>query len=872
MAAVKAVVVKDSRSVSIYQGSVTTAKNKQTSFFAEDSSGDIADYVKESNTAMSTDSSCQSLAAIATVDNQSKSDVPEENLDATDTLDKRSKFDVPEETTKKSGIELQDKGGNIHNCENSQEGKEAKNIHVDQDLVNAAAIVNSEPKLHNLGKNGAEIATDVQFENIGQIEDSVAMVIVKTEPISDDLSNNSTEHEVDKRNSHLDLPQPCHIQIDLITEDKKLEYQSGGNLEDPVGGSLMAYRDDSDGESDAESSCSSTTVTSSLDSSDVEESNELNTVTKINRLVDVDEDIDEKKVKKNKFGLEDIRTRGEISIDELPPIEDLHITVDEKVKLLPVGQVSSVIGCLVVIQSNQQISPLNEDTVLFLEDRTAIGKVFEIFGPVVFPWYSIRFNSPVDVENKGIKVGTPIFCAPEEENFTKYVFVNALRQLKGSDASWENNNEPPEWVCEFSDDEEEKRAKQKKRNKNRNTEEGTEDTTKMPENKKKRNRQREKTQGNTTVKADPDSIEFAQCQEWPPRDGGPKKGYRYSELFGESQVNPFHNVPEQHHQDRNQHLHFAQRNRKNQWRPQTGDIRNPGFRFGGSPSFSSRFNQPFLSSNCPAEFQMRGPQTDFSSIRDNHSGGQMHRIGNNLGLPQVGQNHSPRMGMLGQDQTPKMGNLRPNPNHTEHRFPPQSEIQPQRNHFSQNQQGPLFTGHNQSSASIGQPPFGGNRFQAEMQGPDLNNNRQMHQGTYQSYPESNAGPHFTWPSPNMSMLGRDTGPQLMGPSPDRAMLGRDERPQFTGPSPDMPMLSKDRNTYQQPFHNYGQLSSSFSASRNFNNQMNHSVGQVSNRGQNYQTGNADSHGFGGPLRGNQFNRTPQGNFVDSRLIYNKNTF
>jgi len=54
--------------------------------------------------------------------------------------------------------------------------------------------------------------------------------------------------------------------------------------------------------------------------------------------------------------------------------------------------------------------------------------VFEVFGPVKTPWYSVRFNEATNITGKGVKEGTKVYCAPAEDAFTKYVFVDNLRQ------------------------------------------------------------------------------------------------------------------------------------------------------------------------------------------------------------------------------------------------------------------------------------------------------------------------------------------------------------------------------------------------------------------------------------------------------------
>ena len=53
-------------------------------------------------------------------------------------------------------------------------------------------------------------------------------------------------------------------------------------------------------------------------------------------------------------------------------------------------------------------------------------QVFETLGPVKMPFYSVRFNSAEDIEEKGIEIGDKIYYAPEEEQFTSFVFVNNL--------------------------------------------------------------------------------------------------------------------------------------------------------------------------------------------------------------------------------------------------------------------------------------------------------------------------------------------------------------------------------------------------------------------------------------------------------------
>nr|CAD7572192.1 unnamed protein product [Timema californicum] len=153
-----------------------------------------------------------------------------------------------------------------------------------------------------------------------------------------------------------------------------------------------------------------------------------------------------------------LRTNGEITLDDLPPIEDLHISVPEE-DCKELGKVCSIVDKLVVVQPNPNTPTLNLDSVLFLEcGKRALGHIFDVFGQVKAPYYCVRFNSPEHIETAGVQVGTIVYCAPKSP-YTEYVFLNQLLSMRGSDASWKHNNEPPPRLLDYSDDEEERQAR-----------------------------------------------------------------------------------------------------------------------------------------------------------------------------------------------------------------------------------------------------------------------------------------------------------------------------------------------------------------------------------------------------------------------------
>ncbi len=141
----------------------------------------------------------------------------------------------------------------------------------------------------------------------------------------------------------------------------------------------------------------------------------------------------------------------------LPPVEDLHISVPAS-ECVEIGRVQSAVGDLVVVRAAPFTPAIDLDSVLFLDrGQRPLGKVFDVFGVVIEPCYCVRFNSAEEAE-AAVVPGTPVFYAPASQH-TSFVFVDQLRKLKGSDASWKRDLEPPEECLDYSDDEEERRAK-----------------------------------------------------------------------------------------------------------------------------------------------------------------------------------------------------------------------------------------------------------------------------------------------------------------------------------------------------------------------------------------------------------------------------
>ncbi|XP_070490696.1 H/ACA ribonucleoprotein complex non-core subunit NAF1 [Chironomus tepperi] len=161
-----------------------------------------------------------------------------------------------------------------------------------------------------------------------------------------------------------------------------------------------------------------------------------------------------------------LKVRGEFLLEDLPPIQDLELKVDEK-ECLEIGTITSIVDQLVLVEAYPHSAALDIDSVLFLDNgKKALGQIFDVIGQVSTPIYCIRFNTHEDIVSKNITVGSKVFCAPRTE-YANFVIISKIMG-KGSDASWKNDIEIPENMIEYSDDEEERSARRQKKNPDRN--------------------------------------------------------------------------------------------------------------------------------------------------------------------------------------------------------------------------------------------------------------------------------------------------------------------------------------------------------------------------------------------------------------------
>lgn len=63
---------------------------------------------------------------------------------------------------------------------------------------------------------------------------------------------------------------------------------------------------------------------------------------------------------------------------DLQRIQDIQISIDESVKIVHLGNISSIVSAMTIVEALKGTLPIDELSVLFLEDRTPLGQVRDI--------------------------------------------------------------------------------------------------------------------------------------------------------------------------------------------------------------------------------------------------------------------------------------------------------------------------------------------------------------------------------------------------------------------------------------------------------------------------------------------------------------
>lgn len=173
------------------------------------------------------------------------------------------------------------------------------------------------------------------------------------------------------------------------------------------------------------------------------------------------------------------RTKHEIEDPEVPPPPITKLEQPDLSQIRALGRVHSIVDDVVVVEQQPQscdsaqntaigttampatMEVLDSESLLCFDDGQVLGLVYETFGSVLHPMYTVRFPSSEAIDRDTVHVDRKVYFLPGSSTV---VLTKALRN-KGSDASNMWDEEVAEDEVEFSDDEEEAAAKRRRRNK-----------------------------------------------------------------------------------------------------------------------------------------------------------------------------------------------------------------------------------------------------------------------------------------------------------------------------------------------------------------------------------------------------------------------
>ncbi|KAL9553872.1 hypothetical protein MBANPS3_003078 [Mucor bainieri] len=242
-------------------------------------------------------------------------------------------------------------------------------------------------------------------------------------------------------------PNSPSVKAEPMEVDDTLDKAIAGKTEKGYESSDIDISSDEDDSSDSSSDSSS----SSSDDEDDNDDDEMGTTAATKALGDEDDEQYPDGIVKTAHEIVDI-------VVEKPQFE-----MTPQTEIIFAGSIFQIIDNVIVIhcKPHSEYSTLDQGSLLVYENREVMGEVFETFGPVARPYYSVRFNDAKEINQEFAKVGQDVYFVPSYQK-TQIVETEKLRKIKGTDASNVYDEEVGEDELEFSDDEKEMEYKQRK--------------------------------------------------------------------------------------------------------------------------------------------------------------------------------------------------------------------------------------------------------------------------------------------------------------------------------------------------------------------------------------------------------------------------
>lgn len=268
---------------------------------------------------------------------------------------------------------------------------------------------------------------------------------IKTEKTSNEKettdSNDSKQEEVNANNNSSEK---------VVDEDNKDVGKDLEEIEKDVASTESTEQKSTD-QSDDDSSSSSSDEEDGSDKEAVNDEDEL------------DEDNEDESV-----STDPIRSKNEIVEEQVPELPEDY-TIDEETQISLLGKIQSVFNGNIIAHANSsaEYKVLKDGAIFCLQDKTLIGTLVEVFGPIELPFYRVALSKKEaeNVDEWKAKIGENVYTVLNEVDWLN---TTELKKIKGSDASNPYDEEIPIEEQEFSDDEEERRFMKMKKNKKKN--------------------------------------------------------------------------------------------------------------------------------------------------------------------------------------------------------------------------------------------------------------------------------------------------------------------------------------------------------------------------------------------------------------------
>lgn len=161
-------------------------------------------------------------------------------------------------------------------------------------------------------------------------------------------------------------------------------------------------------------------------------------------------------------------TKNEVVNEEIPMPSISQVSTEDLALLQHIGKVHSIVDNVILVAQTEEptdgeptqprkFDVLDSGSLLTLENGHVLGLVYETFGSVKEPFYSIRLPSADMIDREAVVPNIPVYYLPTSST---YVLARAIH-TKGSDASNIWDEEVAEDEAEYSDDEEEAAAKRR---------------------------------------------------------------------------------------------------------------------------------------------------------------------------------------------------------------------------------------------------------------------------------------------------------------------------------------------------------------------------------------------------------------------------